>query len=142
MKKWIILIGLIILAGIGYAQVSGVPTFPSSFSYNLPALPSPQSSNQIIFGTCKYIEPIELDHVSVYSVGGTGLQPEITAEIQLYTNNRKTKCSFRKTYTLLPAVNSSGLVSNFQTALDNELISQANANNQPPIIPNPISSSS
>lgn len=141
MKKWIILFGLIILAGIGYAQVAGIPSLPPSFSYTLPQLPAPQSPNQIIFDTCKYIEPIELDRVDVYSVGGSGLQPEITAQIKIYTNNRKNHCSFKKTYTLLPAINSSGLVSNFQTALNNELISQANANTTPPITPNPISSS-
>ena len=141
MKKWIILFGLIILAGIGYAQVAGIPSLPPSFSYTLPQLPAPQSPNQIIFDTCKYIEPLELDRVDIYSVGGTALQPEITAQIKIYTNNRKTHCSFKKTYTLLPAINSSGLVSNFQNALNNELISQASANITPAINPSPISSS-
>lgn len=141
MKKWIILIGLIVLAGIGYAQVAGIPSFPPNFNYTLPLLPASQSPNQVIFTNCPYIHPIELSKVNIYSVGGTALQPEILAEIQIYTNNKKSKCSFKKNFLISPSASSSGLVLNFEAALNNELLSQASANITPSINLDPISSS-
>lgn len=140
MKKWIILIGLIVLAGVGYAQVAGIPSFPPNFSYSLPTLPPSQSLDQVIFANCPYIHPIELSKVNVYSINGTALQPEILAEIQIYTNNKKSKCSFKKNFIVSPSINSSGLVSNFETTINNELLNEINSNQQAYSPPTPISS--
>lgn len=142
MKKIFIVLLLVLFAGIAYSQVAGIPSFPPNFSYSLPSLPLPQNNTQLFLANCPYAFPIELKDVQIYSVGGSALAPEIEAQIRVYTNNKKSVCSYKKTYTISPAINSNALVGNFANALNNELLSSANANTQP-VNPNgnPISSS-
>lgn len=133
---------MLIFASLIYAQVAGIPSFPPTFSYTLPQLPPSLSPNQIIFTNCPYIHPIELKSVQVYDVNGSQLSPLITAQIQIYTNGRRSVCSFKKSFLVQPSLNSAGLVSNFAIALNNEITNQINANTQPFSTPPPISTNS
>lgn len=136
------LLGILLLGTLAYSQVAGIPTFPPNFSYSLPSMPLPQSPNQIIFNNCPYKNPIEFKSLKVYDINGTVLNPTITAQLTIYTNARRNVCSYKKTFSVAPALNSGALVSNFVSALNTEVLSQANANAQPPSSPPPISTGS
>lgn len=142
MKNILILFGFILLVGLVYSQVVATVVFPPTFNYGLPQLPLPQSTNQTIFTNCPYKFPIELSNVKVFSSNTNQLNPIVYAEIQIYTDNKKSKCSFGKSYTLTPSLTSSELASNLVLAIDAELLQQINANTQAPSLPVPISVSS
>lgn len=141
LRHYTFILGVILfLAATAYSQGAGIPNFPSTFNYSLPTMPPALSQNQIFLANCPYKLPIELRDVKVYGVSGTALAPDINMQIRIWTNNRKSACSYSKKLTLIPSASSNALVTNFQNALTQELINQHNANNQPNTIPNPISS--
>lgn len=142
MKKYqiaIALVSLVLLSNFAIGQIISTPIFPPNFSYELPLLPLPLSEQQIIFNNCPYKFPILLSASQVYEVNGTNFNPLVTAEIQLMTDGNRSMCSYRKTFSLPPSLDSTALISNFQMAMNNELIAQANANTQPYNPPAPIS---
>lgn len=145
MKKKFIILGIlasILLAGIAYSQVSQGIQFPPTFSYTLPALPPEQSQNQIWLSKCPYKHPIELRDVKVYG-STTGLGgADINAQIRVWVDGRKAACAYSKTFHTGIVNTPSQLSTAFINSLNNEIIASANANTQPPTLPNPISTNS